>query len=206
MDFIKRQYKLLGDFFRSKLRFAFLCCLAAFGIILVGTWLALQGNPESIKAIMQTIMQMFESKGITSGTEISYFKLLGNNLNACAVSIILGFIPFLYFPALSLALNAGIIGAFAAALKGTANAMLILIVGILPHGILEIPALLLAMSCGILLCTQVIRKLVGQSAPGQLKGMALNALRLYVLVILPLLVVAAAIETYITPQLLQMVL
>jgi stage II sporulation protein M len=65
---------------------------------------------------------------------------------------------------------------------------------VLPHGIFEFPALLIAASYGLWLGMSVLRRLRGkESLP--IRGQVKHALRRYFAVVFPLLIVAAAIET-----------
>ncbi len=77
------------------------------------------------------------------------------------------------------------------------------LVGILPHGIFEIPALLIAGGLGLLLAEELYHELKGRGDAAQ---MAETLGRTFLLIVIPLLAVAAIIESFITPQLLNMVL
>lgn len=77
------------------------------------------------------------------------------------------------------------------------------LVGILPHGIFEIPALLIAGSLGLLLAEELYHELKGR---GDAAALAKTLTRTFLLIVIPLLAVAAVIESFITPQLLNMVL
>ena len=81
--------------------------------------------------------------------------LFGNNVRASAVSILYGFIPFLYLTALALGTNALILGVFAAYYVNNGVSLLVYLAGILPHGIFELTALMLAFAGGFLLCRQI---------------------------------------------------
>jgi stage II sporulation protein M len=70
---------------------------------------------------------------------------------------------------------------------------------IAPHGILELPAILLGTSIGLRLGTQAWRRLAGKADKTLLAELG-DGLRIYFTVIVPLLLVAAAIEVYVTPH------
>src|SRR5690349_5440742 len=79
-------------------------------------------------------------------------------------------------------------------LRGFAHSMLILV----PHGLLELPAVLLGTSVGLMIGFQSVKRLFGRSdavGAGQLGA----ALRFFLTVIVPLLIIAASIEVFVTP-------
>ncbi|MBI2858752.1 MAG: stage II sporulation protein M [Chloroflexi bacterium] len=69
--------------------------------------------------------------------------------------------------------------------------------GILPHGVFELPAVLFASALGVHLGTVIWRKARGEVA--DIPGHIARAMKAYLLVILPALLIAAVIETYVTP-------
>ena len=77
--------------------------------------------------------------------------------------------------------------------------------GIVPHGIFELPALILALGSGIYLCRKVT-DYVRHNEKGVMGPLMKDLLRLFVMHIIPLLVAAAMMEAYVTPQLLKLFL
>jgi len=84
--------------------------------------------------------------------------------------------------------------------------LLLAVYGILPHGIFEVPALILSSAAilhlGVTLVTPAAHKTLGEAL---LEGMA-DWAKVNLGVVLPLLAVAAAVETWITPGLLHSIL
>lgn len=69
--------------------------------------------------------------------------------------------------------------------------------GLLPHGIIEVPAILLAAALGIYLGTKLFNKIRGQDISiGQTLGASMKT---FSLIVLPALFIAAGIEAFITP-------
>ena len=128
---------------------------------------------------------------------VSPLGLFGNNLRATLATMLYGFIPFLYLPALSLGVNAIVLGVMAAYYTHNGISLLVFLSGILPHGIFEIPALLLSMAGGLCLCKN-INTYIRKNEKGVMKPLLLNLLRVACL-LLPLLAVAAVLEAYVTP-------
>ncbi|MFA5869574.1 MAG: stage II sporulation protein M [Candidatus Bathyarchaeia archaeon] len=75
------------------------------------------------------------------------------------------------------------------------------VAGLVPHGIFEIPAIILAMSLGMKLGYALLNRLRGQ---GDIWREARLALGLFVNRVLPLLVLAAVIEVTVTPVILSL--
>ena len=76
------------------------------------------------------------------------------------------------------------------------------LLAILPHGVLELPAVLLGTGIGLMLGEHAIRRLLG-AAETTLSSELGRALRFFLSVIVPLLLVAAVIETFISAVLAQ---
>ena len=68
---------------------------------------------------------------------------------------------------------------------------------------IELPALVLSLAAGLCLC-QNINHYIRKNEKGVMKPLMLNLLRVICLLVLPLLVVAAVMECYVTPQVMQL--
>jgi len=129
-----------------------------------------------------------------------FFSLIFlNNSFKCFLNIILG--PILgIFPLFSTFVNGGLLG-FLARKEGLA-----VFLYVLPHGIFEIPAFLLSAAIGLKLSCEVLKILLGSRGrsggrgEGGTKVVSLKvefgeALKAFIKIVLPLLFVAALIET-----------
>ncbi len=76
--------------------------------------------------------------------------------------------------------------------------LLKVLLAIIPHGVLEIPAVLIASSYGVWLGLKFYRAMLGK---GEFKPYLKKALIVYFKIVVPLLFIAAFIETFITPVL-----
>ena len=130
---------------------------------------------------------------------MSVFGLLMNNWRAMLLSAAYGFIPFLFLPVFSLLVNGALLGVIASYYMTHGMSMLLFLAGILPHGVLELPALVLSIACGAYLCRNMCRLAV--SSPQRIPMVELlgDLLRVLVLLVAPMVVAAAFIECYITP-------
>jgi stage II sporulation protein M len=81
--------------------------------------------------------------------------------------------------------------------------LLFILLGLLPHGILELPMVFLSAAIGLRLGHQAFSALIGR--PTQIKREFKEGLMFYFRWILPLLLVAAIIETFITPLILSFI-
>lgn len=132
--------------------------------------------------------------------------LFSNNVNASLLSLLYGLIPFAFLSALSLGSNALLLGAFGALYVRGGYGLGAYLLGILPHGIFELPALVLSCALGLLVCragTDRLRRVEG--APPFLTRLG-DCLRVFLFAAVPLLLIAALVETFITPLLLGAVL
>ena len=202
MDWLKKQHRTLWQFYRETFGEALLMTAAAFLIICLLGFGASLFNRSIPELVLNYFTQMVQDGNIITDDGIIHFgALLSNNLRAAAISVLYGFIPFLYLTALAVGMNALIIGVLAAYYVNSGTSLLIFFAGILPHGVFELPALLIAFALGLLLCrrtTQYVRK----NTKGMMKPLLCNIARSFVMHVLPLLVMAAVAETYITPAVL----
>jgi stage II sporulation protein M len=154
-------------------------------------------NPN-IGILEDYIEELADSLGPLSSSDILIVILL-NNIFTLLISFI--FSPVLcILPLLSLFINGWLLSVFGYLIIQQ-EPLGYYLLGILPHGILEIPALILgqaaALSLGVMTIIAVINK--------EKRGWLLPNLRRnikYLFIALLLLVPAAVIETYITPLLL----
>ena len=80
------------------------------------------------------------------------------------------------------------------------------LVGILPHGVFELTALILACTLGLLICRTGTDRLRRKKEAVPLWPRLQDCLRVFLFAVVPLLALAALIEAYITPVLLQLVM
>ena len=131
------------------------------------------------------------------------FELFYNNLRV-SLLMLFGGIAFGLLPAAGALANGALVGyvlALAAARAGV-NPLLMLAAGVLPHGIFEIPAYLLASAFGLKLGWLAARSLAGQEVREAWKSTG-RELAPAILWVMGLLAVAAAVESTVTPVLLR---
>lgn len=184
----------IKDFVLRRLRWLFVFSMAVF---LVGAAVALAwsyANPDSASGIID---EFLEAKGGTIAPEgtITALGLFRNNVTAGALLAALGFIAPLAIGAL--AVNGAIIGVAAGLSESAAGiaAWKMIVFGVLPHGIVELPALFFAGAIGLYAGTYWMRKRKPYSWG---RMFALSGLAFLVFVV-GFDAVAALIEAHVTP-------
>jgi len=138
---------------------------------------------------------------------ISFPTIWGHNLRAVGIILLLGLFSFGVLGVLVFLLNTSIIG-IVLALEGALgmSPLKLAVFGILPHGIFEIPALILSSAAvlyiGIALVTPRSQLTLGEVLINAIADWAKIAVGL----VLPLLTIAAVLETWVTPVLLHSVI
>jgi stage II sporulation protein M len=146
---------------------------------------------------LEELVQMLEG---LSPLEIMLLIFINNTIAmfiAILFGIVLGIVPLLV-----LVLNGFIIGTIVRLLL-VENGLPFIIAGLVPHGIIEIPLLLLSTSIGIRIGHEVLRALAGK--PSDIKGVFIKGMKLFFYWMIPLIFVAALIETFITPVIMYLV-
>lgn len=198
---MKKQLRALGDFWREEYGRWVGMTAIAFLVLVVLSYIAGHLFPEIPATVLTYFNEVVADSGIVRDDgSFSALALFGNNLRAMVLSTLYGFIPFLYLPALSMGVNAILLGMVASSVNGQ---WLLLAAGILPHGIFELPALCLSLAAGLCLC-QNINRYIRKNEKGVMKPLLLNILRVTGLVVVPLLVIAAIMESYVTPAVMQL--
>ena len=104
-----------------------------------------------------------------------------------------------------LVLNSGLIGVIAV-IAGIENGITYPVVGLVPHGIVEIPAFLLQFACIVLwqatITEAILAKLRGRKVEKDKVKQGLNDTLILAVTSIILFMIAAVIETYVTPYLL----
>jgi stage II sporulation protein M len=143
-----------------------------------------QGSFDIMEAYLETQFLMF---------------IIGNNVFNGFMWITLGYV--FSFPSLYLsALNGFVIGNLSRSMIPQTSLSFVL-VGLIPHGIVEIPTLLLCSAMGMGLGYSLINRLRGR---GSLRLELIKAMRLFITRILPLIVLAAVIEVTVSPFLMSL--
>lgn len=166
--------------------------LMVLTLLLAASFLAGTLAPPSIR---QKIIEMFQAvvgnyRGLAGGA--LFFNILVQNVMATIFVIISG-VAVGIVPAIAIGSNGfglGVLYRQAAEASDYWKAAM----KVLPYGVFEIPALLIAASYGLWLGAMVVRRMRGKES-FLLRFPIEHAFRRYFAVVFPLLVIAAAIET-----------
>ena len=175
--------------------------IIAISIFGIGLALGL-ATPSSIAGLISRELAALEELGgsLVPFSILTAIFIFLKNVGALLASFVLS--PILCLsPILALAVNGWLLS-YVAALVAQETSLGYVLAGLLPHGILEIPALIMAqaaaLSFGVMVMLAIFkkerRKLLLPNLKQNLK---------YLLIALALLLPAAIIETYVTPLLLK---
>lgn len=204
---MREWFKDLGFFIRHRILRIFVICLAAYCVIVMGTRVYVDKAgiaDEVMETIEETVSSMdIEETDENGETYISMPKLATQNIRAGMIGLFSGLVPFILFPAIVLVENAVMMGSV---LVGSdylgITAMQILIYGVLPHGIMEIPAMIICYACGVRICITVTSLILKRKDWFETRFEVSRAVITAVLISVPLFIAAAYVESFITPDLL----
>jgi Uncharacterized membrane protein len=199
-NFVIAQWNSAGNYFSKNLKQTFFICFGIFVATVIINAIIFQTNPQIAEMYYKELVAVFEEKSMLHYTGVNlWLWIFLNNLLAGGLTVLSGFIPFFFLPLLSLVSNAMIIGLLGAVYQINNVGWIPLLAGILPHGMIEIPALILAATLGIHICYVIIKTITKRNLKGELKQAVLACLRIFILWIIPLFLIAAFIETFMTP-------
>lgn len=205
MGNLKRLYADTLDFYRRELSGPVFTAGWAFAGIVVLSFAFSLLFPTQADAVIAYYARMLQQSGVSDDSgNIHLFALLMNNLVAMTLCLVYGLIPFIRLPALTLGTNGATLGLFAGYYVRQHISLLKYLLGILPHGVFELTALILSASMGLYLCSTATNAL-RQKQKGALRPALNRCCQILYLWVLPLLLIAALVETYITPILFNLV-
>lgn len=151
-------------------------------------------NPEYAMQSLDEVSELFDIIKNLSPIGIMLFIFFNNAIKSLII-LMLG-IGFGIIPLLFIAYNGYIIGVVVYIISGE-NGFTYILSAILPHGIIELPMIFISAAIGLKLGHLLFRSLEGQSV--DIKTEFSRGVRFYFYRIMPLLFVAAVIETFVTP-------
>ncbi len=194
------QLTCVRDFWRQHLRKVFLVMLAVLLVSAAVGYLTCAAAPDATTAVIDYFMDAMLESGVVDETgAISPLGLLLNNWIAILFCVLYGFLPFLFLPVIILFSNAYLIGAMGAYYRINGISLRLFFAGIIPHGVLELPALAMASAMGYILCLTLVQKLLHRPDTPPMVELLSDVLRTLLIVVFPLLTGAAVIEAYVTP-------
>lgn len=181
---IAKQYKLGWKFLKESKNYFYFSGLFFILFTFLGYFVP---TPVGIEDYLMKMIQDLLEKTIGMGQfELIKFIFL-NNVFVSFMGIILGglvgFFPFIY-----IIFNGYVLG-FASKIAVNKGGFFILL-DLLPHGVFELPAILISFALGLKVGSFILKKNKGETFADYLK----NSMRIFLLVVIPLLAIAAVIE------------
>jgi stage II sporulation protein M len=144
--------------------------------------------------LLEELSQLLGPLGSLGPLALVMIIFLNNALKALGVivlGILLGLPPLLF-----ICLNGFIIGVLVSALKPVAGYGVI-VAGLAPHGVIEVPVLLISTALGLAVGWESLRWITGRKS--QVRRQLRWGLKVYLRWILLALFIAAVIEVFVTP-------
>lgn len=169
--------------------------------IFLGYALAHAYPDEMNKLVYQSLKDMIEP-----AKDYSSFRLFGfiffKNLAVAISGILLGII-FGIIPVLIIIINGLTLGIVAYIILGQFS-LSVFLSGILPHGIIEIPAIIFSTASGVWLWRSFYRYV--RHDENIIKAELVSITKFFIFIIVPMLILAALIETFVTPYILNLIM
>jgi uncharacterized membrane protein SpoIIM required for sporulation len=158
-------------------------------------------SPEAV----QEISERFERSTtmISLGQNFSAPYIFSHNVRAVGLILLAGLVSFSVLGILVYIINLSVVGVLLGAFQLLGYSPLLLTVnGLLPHGIFEIPALILASAAMLRIGVVMVTPQMGRSLGEVVIELLADWTKIVVGIVVPLLLIASIIETYVTPLLL----
>lgn len=181
------------------LRLYILAVIVIFAVFYVMGYLAAVSIPE----VGNSVVSNFKEE-VSPLKEMSPIGLMlgifANNALKCLLVIVLG-PAFGLVPAFFILANGLILG-IVIGVTMTRTSLLYVLVGVVPHGVIELPMVFISAAIGLKLGADVLRAILGKKEG--LFDKIKEALLVYIVWIFPLLFLAAFVETFVTGPILYM--
>ncbi len=182
---LREQYKKSFDFIKESRKFIYAIIMIFFVFALIGFFVPI---PEQLaEGILEYLKKIVSQTEGMSQNQLIWF-IFENNSTSSFFGIILGI--FLgVFPVIISIFNGYILG-FVGYLSVIGSGGFSVLFRLLPHGIFELSAVFISLGMGMKLGTFIFQKNKLESFLSYL----LNSLRVFILIVIPLLIIAAIIE------------
>jgi len=213
MNKLKEFYLSEWRFFRKKLLPLFLLVCVFFAGLVITFFLLNKGDTGQIKQYVEDSLLPRLSFASEKSSGFLFLFIFLKNYFTATLTLLIGNIPVFFLPLFVLICNASVMGIHIALFAEIIPTDYFprFLVYYSPHAIIEIPIMLYAVSLGLLLCFQRSRRILkkkqmqetvfGQQVViGSEHDLNLPRLtRIFMLIVAPLVLLAAFIEAFITP-------
>ena len=170
-----------------------------FLISILSGYIFAQNFPEETQEIIREMREFFSVSGEETSLQMFLF-IFENNVIKLFIVVLLGIFAGL-IPLSSILANGTILGIFAQVVSQELS-WSFFIIGILPHGIIEIPVLIISTAIGMKIGKLAIWRILGRHK--NFRKEWTKAIKFYIVILVPLLFIAALIEAFITPAFLNL--
>jgi len=181
---LKEEYKQSWNYLKESKNFIYIIIAVFFVFVLIGFFVP---APDSlVEQILRFIEELIEqTKGMSRGGLIKFIFL--NNLQSSFYGMMLGILLGI-FPIMAAIANGYLLG-FVSSMS-VENGGFLVLWRLLPHGIFELPAIFISLGLGLKFGTFIFQKRKLET----LKKYFFNSLKVFFLIIIPLLIIAGIIE------------
>jgi len=158
-------------------------------------------SPEAVEKLSNRFEQTTTLTGL--GQNLSAPFIFSHNVRAVGLILLAGLVSFSVLGMLVYLVNLSTVGALLGVFQLLGYSPLKLAInGLLPHGIFEVPALILASAAMLRIGVVLVTPQMGRSLGEVVLELLADWTKVAIGVVVPLLLIASIIETYITPVLL----
>lgn len=160
-----------------------------------------KASPENLEKIAARVREMPDLSSLQGSINAPFLFL--NNTRAVAVIFLAGLVSFSVLGVLLYMVNIGVIGGLYALFQLLGiQPWPIFLAGVVPHGIFELPALMIGSAVVLYMGVAIVTPQTGKSMGEVMLELLADWAKIFLGLVVPLLAVAAVIEAYITPALL----
>lgn len=207
----------IGDWYRRVVGSSFRRALPAMGLMLLvaaaSTWVSYdwvtnnvsdtlsQASAEDLKKLQENLGDLPDLESVSGNLNAGFLFL--NNTRAMALIFLAGMVSFSVLGVLFYMINVSLIGGVYAFLELIGVSPLpVFLAGVLPHGIFELPALLIGSAVVLYIGAALVTPQNGKSMGEVVIELMADWAKIFVGLVVPLLAIAALVEAYITPGIL----
>ncbi|MFA5992591.1 MAG: stage II sporulation protein M [Candidatus Pacearchaeota archaeon] len=180
----KRNFTKSWDFIKKSRNYILFVVI----LLLIFGFIGFVFQPPALVEMLKKIIQELLDKANNLNFIEMFWFIFRNNVGVAVMSIVFG-IVFAIFPILTIISNGYMLGFVAN--KAIESGGIFVIWKLFPHGIFELPAIIISLAFGIKLGLFLFSKNPKKSLVSHL----MNAARVFFFIIVPLLLIAALIET-----------
>lgn len=195
MSFMEHQIQKIKEFYKERLKTLFPLTIVIFVLVIVISSIVVSLNP----ALATRLLIQTSGTIDTAINPIGLLPTISENAFTGLMLMLSGCVPFVFISILFVMFNGSMIGIlFGSTTISTVTPGLIY-ASILPHGIFLIPAMLIASTCGAYICKRITFHLIHKEPITSFKEILVDVGRVYLFVVLPLMVLSAIVQMFVTP-------